>query len=95
MKRRFHEKPFGSQVLIDDYAHHPTEIRATIEAARQKYPERQIVAIFQPHTYTRTQTFLQQFAEVYRLLMRYICAIFLGRRANIKGNCRSKIYVKN
>jgi UDP-N-acetylmuramate--alanine ligase len=81
VKRRFNEKLFGSQVLIDDYAHHPTEIRATIEAARQKYPEREVVAIFQPHTYTRTQTFLQQFAESLSLADAvYLCDIFGSAR---------------
>lgn len=81
VKRRFNEKMFGSQVLIDDYAHHPTEIRATIEAARQKYPERQIVAIFQPHTYTRTQTFLHEFAESLSLADAvYLCDIFGSAR---------------
>ncbi|MGG3998524.1 MULTISPECIES: UDP-N-acetylmuramate--L-alanine ligase [Anoxybacillus] len=81
VKRRFHEKTFGSQVLIDDYAHHPTEIRATIEAARQKYPDRQIVAIFQPHTYTRTQTFLHEFAESLSLADAvYLCDIFGSAR---------------
>lgn len=63
VKRRFNEKSFGEQVLIDDYAHHPTEVIATIEAARQKYPDKEIVVIFQPHTYTRTKTFLNEFAE--------------------------------
>ncbi len=63
VKRRFNEKTFGEQILIDDYAHHPTEVIVTIEAARQKYPDKEIVAIFQPHTYTRTKTFLSEFAE--------------------------------
>ncbi|SFA40476.1 UDP-N-acetylmuramate--L-alanine ligase [Anoxybacillus pushchinoensis] len=81
VKRRFNEKLFGSQVLIDDYAHHPTEIRATVEAARQKYPEREVVAIFQPHTYTRTLTFLQQFAESLSLADAvYLCDIFGSAR---------------
>jgi len=40
---------------VDDYAHHPTEVVATLEAARQRYPERRIVAVFQPHLYSRTQ----------------------------------------
>ena len=39
VKRRFSEKEIGSQILIDDYAHHPTEIKATMNAARQKYPD--------------------------------------------------------
>ncbi len=62
VKRRFTETEVGSQILIDDYAHHPTEIRATIDAARQKYPDRKIVAVFQPHTFSRTQAFLGDFA---------------------------------
>jgi len=41
--------------IVDDYAHHPTEVVATLEAARQRYPERRIVAVFQPHLYSRTQ----------------------------------------
>lgn len=49
--------------MVDDYAHHSTEIRATLDTARRKYPAKEIVAIFQPHTYTRTQQFLTDFAE--------------------------------
>ncbi|NBJ69042.1 MULTISPECIES: UDP-N-acetylmuramate--L-alanine ligase [Clostridia] len=63
VKRRFTEKQMESQILIDDYAHHPKEINATIESARKKYPNKSIVAIFQPHTFTRTKTFLQEFAD--------------------------------
>jgi len=48
--------------VIDDYAHHPTEIRATLAAARQRYPSRQLWAVWQPHTYSRTQLLLQDFA---------------------------------
>lgn len=81
VKRRFSEKQLGDQILIDDYAHHPREIVATLEAARQKYPEREIVAIFQPHTYTRTQTFLQEFAEsLQRADHVYLCDIFGSAR---------------
>jgi UDP-N-acetylmuramate--alanine ligase len=63
VKRRFTETIIGNHVLVDDYAHHPTEISATLQSARQKYPDREVVAIFQPHTFTRTQAFLQQFAD--------------------------------
>lgn len=63
VKRRFSETPIGSQLLIDDYAHHPTEIKATLTAVRQKYPNRPCVAIFQPHTFSRTQAFLDEFAD--------------------------------
>ena len=51
------------RVIIDDFAHHPTEIIATLDAARQKYPSKEIVAIFQPHTFTRTIALLDEFAE--------------------------------
>ncbi|MFU0788423.1 MAG: UDP-N-acetylmuramate--L-alanine ligase [Virgibacillus proomii] len=63
VKRRFSEKQIYNQILIDDYAHHPREINATIESARKKYPNKSIVAIFQPHTFTRTKAFLQGFAD--------------------------------
>jgi UDP-N-acetylmuramate--alanine ligase len=83
VKRRFTEKQVGSQVIIDDYAHHPTEIKATVEAARQKYPDREIVAVFQPHTFTRTQTFLDDFADSLNLSDKvYLCEIFGSAREN-------------
>ena len=83
VKRRFSEKKIGSQILIDDYAHHPREIKATIEAARQKYPDKEIVAVFQPHTFTRTQTFLDDFAESLKLADKiYLCEIFGSAREN-------------
>lgn len=62
-ERRFAEKTFGDIVTIDDYAHHPTEIRVTLEAARQKYPDKEIVAVFKPNTYSRTQAFVKEFAD--------------------------------
>lgn len=49
-------------VVIDDYAHHPTQIRTTLRAARERYPERTIWAVFQPHTYSRTRALLGEFA---------------------------------
>ena len=63
VKRRFTEKIVNGTVIIDDFAHHPTEIIATIDAARQKYPSKEIVAIFQPHTFTRTIALLDEFAS--------------------------------
>jgi len=49
--------------VIDDYAHHPTELRATLAAARQAYPDRRLVAIFQPHLFSRTRDFADGFAD--------------------------------
>lgn len=63
VKRRFTEKVVNNTVIIDDFAHHPTEIIATIDAARQKYPSKELVAIFQPHTFTRTIALLDEFAD--------------------------------
>ncbi|WML45686.1 UDP-N-acetylmuramate--L-alanine ligase [Neobacillus sp. PS3-40] len=83
VKRRFSEKVKGSQILIDDYAHHPTEIKATIDAARQKYPNNEIVAVFQPHTFSRTQAFLDNFANSLNAADKvYLCEIFGSAREN-------------
>ena len=48
--------------VIDDYAHHPTEVRATLAAARSRYPGRRIVAVFQPHTFSRAALYAREFA---------------------------------
>jgi UDP-N-acetylmuramate--alanine ligase len=52
-------------MLVDDYAHHPTAIAATLEAARQRYPGRRIVAVYQPHMYSRTKAFFKQFLRAF------------------------------
>ena len=52
-------------LLVDDYAHHPTEIRATLAAARARYPKRRIWAVWQPHTYSRTQTLQYEFSRAF------------------------------
>jgi UDP-N-acetylmuramate--alanine ligase len=54
----------GKVMLVDDYGHHPTELAATIEAARSGWPDRRLVLVFQPHRYTRTRDLLDDFAEV-------------------------------
>lgn len=83
VKRRFTEKKVGNQILIDDYAHHPTEIKATLEATKQKFPDKEIVAVFQPHTYSRTETFLDAFAEsLQEADYVYLCDIFGSAREN-------------
>jgi UDP-N-acetylmuramate--alanine ligase len=62
--RRFETKGERDGVLVlDDYAHHPTEIAATLAAARQVYPDRRIVALFQPHLFTRTRDFATEFGR--------------------------------
>ena len=62
-KRRFKEEVINSYTIIDDYAHHPTEISVTLDAARQKYPDKEIVGVFLPNTYSRTEVMMDEFAE--------------------------------
>ncbi len=56
---------FQGITLIDDYGHHPTEIRSTIQAARSKYPHNRIFTIWQPHTYSRTQELFQDYLDAF------------------------------
>ncbi|WP_125702901.1 UDP-N-acetylmuramate--L-alanine ligase [Lacticaseibacillus daqingensis] len=81
VKRRFSEKQMNNAVIIDDYAHHPSEIKATLDAARQKYPTKQIVAVFQPHTFSRTIAYLDEFATTLNAADAvYITPIFSSAR---------------
>ncbi|MFN2290442.1 MAG: UDP-N-acetylmuramate--L-alanine ligase [Anaerolineae bacterium] len=65
-QRRFEIKGRHDGVtVVDDYAHHPTEIRATLEAARIKFPGRAVWAVFQPHTFSRTAALLDDFAQAF------------------------------
>lgn len=83
VKRRFNETFVSKQVLVDDYAHHPREISATIETARKKYPQKDVVAVFQPHTFSRTQAFLNEFAEsLSKADQVFLCEIFGSIREN-------------
>ncbi len=64
--RRFEVKGEKKDIIvIDDYAHHPTEIRATLAAARARYPKRRIWAVWQPHTYSRTKTLFYEFSRAF------------------------------
>lgn len=88
VKRRFTEKTVDDMVVVDDYAHHPAEIIATIDGARQKYPEKEIIAVFQPHTFTRTIALMDEFAEALDLADKvYLCDIF-GSARETKGDVK-------
>lgn len=63
-KRRFTETVVGENIIIDDYAHHPNEVKATLKAIKQKYPNKKVIAIFQPHTFTRTEEFASDLVKV-------------------------------
>ena len=84
-ERRFTEHKVRTNVVVDDYAHHPSEIKATIDSARRKYSDKQIIAIFQPHTYTRTAKFLNEFAESLLTADKvFLCPIFASVREKEK-----------
>jgi UDP-N-acetylmuramate--alanine ligase len=73
-------------IVVDDYAHHPTEIRATLEAARKRYPDRRIVALFQPHLFSRTRDFAREFGEALRVAdVSLVSPVYAAREKPIEG----------
>jgi len=66
-KRRFAEEKTGDTVIIDDYAHHPTEIKVTLDAIKQKYPNKRLVVVFKPNTYSRTKDFTNEFIDAFSI----------------------------
>ncbi len=88
VERRFERKGEVDGILVvDDYAHHPTEVRATLEAARAAFPDRRIVALFQPHLYTRTRDFAEEFGAALAELadMVFLTDIYKAREQPIDG----------
>jgi UDP-N-acetylmuramate--alanine ligase len=72
--------------IVDDYGHHPTEIRATLSALRDRYPDRRLVVLFQPHRYTRTQSLWAEFAQCFSQADRvYILDIYPAGEAPLPG----------
>ena len=83
------------QVYIDDYAHHPEELRATITSLRGIFPGRRLVAIFQPHLYTRTRDFAKEFARVLSEVDKVVMVpIYPARELPIEG-VTSELIVKD
>ena len=93
--RRFQYKgTVGGVTVIDDYAHHPTEIAATLSAAAN-YPHQRLVLVFQPHTYSRTHAFLDEFAEVLSQVDLLVLAdIYAAREKNTIGISSKDLLVK-
>ncbi|HUE96694.1 MAG TPA: UDP-N-acetylmuramate--L-alanine ligase [Longimicrobiaceae bacterium] len=76
----------GDVLVIDDYAHHPTEIDATLQAARSAYPERRIVAVFQPHLYSRTRDFAPAFGRALAAAdLLFVTDVYPARERPIEG----------
>ena len=86
-ERRFEVKGEAAGVtVVDDYAHHPTEVRATLAGARARYPTHRIVALFQPHTYSRTRGLLHDFAASFDDADALaLMPIFAAREVNTDG----------
>ncbi len=86
----------GRFLIYDDYGHHPTEIKSTIEALRLKYPNQRIIVIFQPHTYSRTQVLFKEFRQSLTLAdYSFILPIFASaRESSLDFNISSKDLVK-
>ncbi|MEX0944900.1 MAG: UDP-N-acetylmuramate--L-alanine ligase [Balneolaceae bacterium] len=85
--RRFQIKLDSDKlIIIDDYAHHPTEVQATIQAARNGWPDRRIVAVFQPHLYTRTQQMYKEFGlSFFNAEVLIVTNIYPSRENPIEG----------
>ena len=89
--RRFEKKGVKNGVeIIDDYAHHPAEIKATIEAVKN-YPHKNVYCIFQPHTYTRTLTLFDEFASAFKGLDNLILTDIYAAREKDTGVISSKM----
>lgn len=83
-KRRFSETIIKDVVIIDDYAHHPTELKAVIEGVRQKYPTKEIVGVFLPHTYSRTKVLYKEISKVLNTIDKsYILDVYPSREKAI------------
>ena len=85
--RRFEiTSELGGVTIIDDYAHHPTKIRATLAAARTRFPERVIWAVFQPHTFSRTLALSAEFARAFDDADHVLVTeIYPAREQNVRG----------
>ncbi|HSG15695.1 MAG TPA: UDP-N-acetylmuramate--L-alanine ligase [Anaerolineae bacterium] len=76
----------GDVTIVDDYAHHPTEIRATLDAARQRFPGRRLWAVWQPHTFSRTRAMLSEFASCFEQADRVVALdVYQSRESDTLG----------
>ena len=84
----------GGVIVIDDYAHHPTEVAATLSAARLRYPTRRIWAVFQPHTYSRTQALLADYAHSFEDVDQVIFLDIYAAREKIDLGMHSRLLLE-
>ena len=92
-RRRFElVKKIGDNLFYDDYAHHPTEIKKTLQSIKELYPPRRIISIFQPHTFSRTKSLFQDFVSVFGAVLDpvIITDIFASKREKDNQNISSE-----
>ncbi|MBI5420909.1 MAG: UDP-N-acetylmuramate--L-alanine ligase [Parcubacteria group bacterium] len=92
--RRFEIIKKKNPIVIDDYAHHPTEVQATLAAARKKFPNKKIIAVFHPHTFSRTEALLDDFAKSFNNADHVIVIEVYGSAREKKGKVGSKDLIK-
>jgi len=80
--------------ILDDYTHHPTEIKTTLEAIRKNYPEKKIITVFHPHTFTRTKALLKEFSESFKDTDKVIVVDIYGSAREEQGGVHSRDLVK-
>jgi UDP-N-acetylmuramate--L-alanine ligase len=91
-ERRLQVMRDGPIVVVDDYAHHPSEIEASILALRERYPDRRLVVVYQPHLYSRTADLIPQFAKALSLADKVVLTdIYPAREAPMAGVSSSRI----
>lgn len=95
ISRRFEfKKEEKGIIFIDDYAHHPSEIRAALQAARERYPQNRIWAVFQPHTFSRTKSLLGEFAQSFKQADKVIVLDIYGSAREKTGDVHARDLVK-
>ncbi|MFK7817588.1 MAG: UDP-N-acetylmuramate--L-alanine ligase [Planctomycetaceae bacterium] len=92
LRRRFEPVgTWGGVSLIDDYAHHPTAVTATIRAARKKYPNRRLVAVFEPHQYSRTDALFDDFVAALRKADEVVIAPIFAARESVESSAKQAL----
>ena len=91
--RKYIGKKNGA-ILIDDYGHHPEEIKVTLKGAREIYPDKNIIAVFHPHSYSRTEALLQEFAQSFDHVNQVLVLDIYGSAREYSGSVNSNDLVK-
>ena len=95
VKRRFEIVHEGEYTVISDYAHHPTEIRALIETARETLRPKRLLAVFQPHRYTRTKALLADFPPAFDSIDRlWLVPVYAASEPPLQGGSSEDLYKK-